>query len=141
MAVLWSHPEYPQFIPYVKRLDVLRDEGDTRLFYEQLSIPFVKDRDATMRATRTHSTETGVYEMTTVAAPDEGPPECETHVRNRMSISHWQLVPDGDGTAITYMLRTDAGGFVPDWLASAAQSTATTKLIRAVLDRVARRDR
>ena len=141
MAVLWSHSEYPQFVPYVKRLEILRDDGDARLFYTQLSLPFVKDRDATMRTTRTQSPDTGAWEMTTVAAPDEGPPECETHVRIRMSISHWRLVPDGDGTAITYMLRTDAGGLVPDWVANAAQKIATTKLIRAVLDRAARQDR
>ncbi|TMA70511.1 MAG: hypothetical protein E6J69_02370 [Deltaproteobacteria bacterium] len=57
MATLWKHEEYVEFVPYLKRLDVLRDDGDVRLIYEQIHVPLVKDRDVTLRIRRTFSPE------------------------------------------------------------------------------------
>jgi ribosome-associated toxin RatA of RatAB toxin-antitoxin module len=138
MATLWRQQEFPQFVPYLKRLDVLRDDGDAKLLYEQIHVPLLKDRDVTLRTKRTASPDTGVYEVTTVAAPDEGPPEDGRHVRVRTSESRWRLAPAADGgTEATYTIRTDGGGAVPAWIVHAAQKDAAAKLVRAVLARAA----
>ena len=79
MATLWKQNEYCEFVPYLKRLDVLQDGGDTKLVYEQINVPFVKDRDVTLRATRTLFPETGEYEVTSIAVP-EGPSESPDYV-------------------------------------------------------------
>src|SRR5216110_380678 len=50
-----------------------RDDVVVRLIYEQIHVPLVKDRDVTLRIRRTFSAETGVYEVASVAVPDEGP--------------------------------------------------------------------
>ena len=101
---------------------------------EQIHVPFVKDRDVTLRATRTLFPETGEYEVTSIAVP-EGPSESPDYVRVRMNESHWRLVPNAGGTAVTYTIRTDPGGLVPAWIVNTVQARATAKLIRAMLDR------
>jgi len=75
---------------------------------EQIHVPFVKDRDVTLRATRTLFPETGEYEVTSIAVP-EGPSESPDYVRVRTNESHWRLVPNAGGTAVTYTIRTDPG--------------------------------
>ena len=136
MATLWKHEDYVHFVPYLRRVDVLRDEGDSRLVYEQIRVPLVKDRDTVLRFTRSFSTATGVYEMSSRAVPEEGPPEGNGYVRVRTSQAHWTLAPANDGgTELTYTLRTDMGGLVPAWIVNAAQKDAVAKLIRAMLDR------
>jgi len=136
MATLWRHEEYVQFVPYLKRLDVLREETDTKLFYEQIHVPVARDRDATLRATRSFSAATGIYELSTRAVPDGGPPATSAYVRVRNSASLWRLVPAVDGgTEVTYTIRIDVGGLLPAWVVNAIQKDTTAKLVRAMLDR------
>src|SRR5262245_52140239 len=91
MATLWKHDEYMQYVPYLRRLDVLEDDGDSKLIYEQIKVPVVKDRDVTVRVTRTFFPDTGTYELNSVAVPDEGPAESRDFVRVRTSVGHWLL--------------------------------------------------
>ena len=136
IATLWKHDDYVHFVPYLRRLDILRDDGDVKLVYEQIHVPLLKDRDATIRFTRSFTAATGAYEMSSRAVPEEGPPEQDGYVRVRTSQAHWSLVPTQDGgTDVTYTLRTDMGGLVPAWIVNAAQKDAVAKLIRAMLDR------
>jgi ribosome-associated toxin RatA of RatAB toxin-antitoxin module len=141
MATLWKHDEYVQFVPYLKRLDVLRDDGDVKLIYEQIHVPILKDRDVTVRVTRTFSPDTGLYELASTAVPEEGPPESDRYVRVRSSAGRWRLAPAADGgTAVTYTLRADVGGRVPAWIVDAAQKEVAAKLVRAMLDRARQRN-
>jgi ribosome-associated toxin RatA of RatAB toxin-antitoxin module len=134
MATIWRHDEYVQFLPYLKRLDVLRDDGDTKLIYEQIRVPVVRDRDMTVRVSRTRSSDT--YEVESTAVPDEGPPETRDYVRIRTSEAHWRLAPAADGgTDVTYTIRADAGGLIPAWIVDAAEKDAGVKILRAMLDR------
>jgi hypothetical protein len=134
MRTLWKHEEYVEFNPYLKRVEVLRDDGDTRLLYQQIRVPFVKDRDVTVRVTRSFSRETG-WETRSAAVPAEGPPESKDYVRVRMMEARWRLVPDGTGTAVAYDVRTDTGPWVPAWIVNRAQRDITAKLVRAILER------
>jgi hypothetical protein len=59
----------------------------------------------------------------------------------RTNESHWRLVPNDRGTAVTYTIRTDPGGLVPAWIVNTVQARATAKLIRAMLDRALRNTR
>ena len=45
VAVLWRHDESPRFLPHLEMLDVLCDERDAKLIYEQIRVPVFKDRD------------------------------------------------------------------------------------------------
>ena len=136
MATLWRHDEYPRFLPYLKRLDVLRDEGDAKLIYEQIRVPVLKDRDMTVRVTRTVSPDAATYEVVSTAVPDEGPPESPDHVRVRTSLARWWLAPAPDGgTTVAYTIRIDPGGRLPTWILDAIQRDAAVKILHAMLDR------
>ena len=138
MATIWRHEEYVEFMPNLSRLDVLRDDGDSKLIYEQLDVPIVKNRDLTLRITRTFHRETGTYEISSEAVPDEGPPPSDEFVRVRTSTSRWRLVPAADGTDVEYSLYTDGGGAVPGWMAKLILKEVTAKILRSMLDRAQR---
>ena len=136
MATLWKYDEYPRFLPYLKHLDVLRDDGDAKLIYEQVHLPLLKDRDAVLRVTRTFAPDTGTYDIVSRAVADEGPPESRDYVRVRTSLARWHLAPAVDGgTAITYAIETDAAGRVPAWLFVPMQKNAVMKALHAMLER------
>ncbi len=132
-AVLWKQKEFPEFVPHVKRVDVLEDHGDEKVVYQQIHVPLLKDRDVTLHATKT-SPAPGTYEIATAAVPG-GPPETSDYVRVQRSESHWRLVPDGGGTAVTYTIRTDPGGWVPGWVLDRVQTETAANLVRAILQR------
>jgi ribosome-associated toxin RatA of RatAB toxin-antitoxin module len=139
MATLWRQDEYPQFVKSFAQVDVLRDDGDTKLVYERIHVPFGSARDMTLRITRTFSAPTGVWEVVSTAVPDEGPPPSPGYVRVHASRSVWRLVPGADGgTDVSYDIRTDAGGLLPGWIVARIQKSAAAKFVRAILDRARR---
>jgi ribosome-associated toxin RatA of RatAB toxin-antitoxin module len=136
MATLWRQDEYPQFVESFAQVDVLRDDGDTKLVYERIHVPFGDPRDMTLRITRTFAAPPGVWEVISTAVPDEGPPPSPGCVRVRASRSVWRLVPGADGgTDVSYAIRTDAGGRLPGWIVAWIQKNAAAKFVRAILDR------
>lgn len=140
LGVLWRHEEHPRVLPRVRNLEILRDDGDERLIYQQIAVPVGKDRDVVLRVRRTIDAATGVIDVRSATVTDEGPPPTSQYVRVRTSAGHWHLVPAaGGGTDVTYTLRTDGGGGLAGWVAGYAQRDAVADLLRAVLER-ARRD-
>src|SRR5262249_13149303 len=56
---LWRHHEYPEFVPYLKHLTILQEAPNTKVIYEQITMPFVQDRDYTVKVTAERDPETG----------------------------------------------------------------------------------
>jgi len=134
LATLWRHEDYPKFVDFLQQVDVLRDDGDSKLVYERIKVPLGRDRDTTLRITRTH--EGDGWEIVSTAVPDEGPPPNPGYVRVRTSRSVWRLMPaPAGGTEVSYQIRTDAGGLLPGWIIARIQNTAAAKFMRAVLER------
>jgi hypothetical protein len=49
-ATLWKHEEYVEFVPYLKRLEILRQAAQENVIYEQIKMPpLVSDRDYTVK--------------------------------------------------------------------------------------------
>ena len=139
LAVLWAQEEYPKFLAHVTTVRILEAQDNERLLYEQLAVPFAKDRDVVLRVRRRVDATTGVVEITSTAVTDTGPPPTSRFVRVRVSDGHWRLVPAGGGTDVTYTNRTDAAGFLPDWIVNRIQKATVPDLVRAILDRAAAR--
>ena len=134
-AVLWRHEEHPSFVPHLRHVEVVRDAGDERIVYEQISVPFLRDRDVVLRARR-EIDATGVIDVRTTAIAGEGPPETSRFVRVRESAGHWHLEPaSGGGTDVTYTIRSDVGGTLPAWIVNRAQHEAVPDVVRAMLAR------
>lgn len=139
LAIIWKQREYPQFVPYLKRLDVLAEGPDELLVYEQVAMPLVAtDRDYTIRLRRTAFPDTGRFEVAFTSAPAEGPPENDSHVRVRTISGSWVIEPDpGGGTRATYTVQSDPGGAIPAWLVNRLQVRVVARFVHAVLERAA----
>jgi ribosome-associated toxin RatA of RatAB toxin-antitoxin module len=136
LETVWNHREYVQFVPYLKRLDVLREGPDWLLVYEQVSMPLASDRDYTIRLQRTAAPDTGRLEVTFRSAPGEGPPESAPHVRVAGIEGSWVIEPEpGGGTRAAYAVHNDPGGAIPAWLVNRLQVTVTAEFVRAMLAR------
>jgi ribosome-associated toxin RatA of RatAB toxin-antitoxin module len=134
---LWKQREYPEFIPHLKRLDVLSDVGDDRVTYEQVAVPLGRDRDYTVRLRRRVDLWTQRYEILFASANEVGPPPDGRHERVRSIRGRWTVEPDpgGTGSVVRYEVQTDPGGVIPAWIVKRAQRGAVADLVRAVLTR------
>jgi ribosome-associated toxin RatA of RatAB toxin-antitoxin module len=134
---LWSHRDYPQFVPHLKRLDLLSDTGDERIVYEQVQVPLARDRDYTVRVQKRVDAAAQRYEIVFASANEAGPPPDGQHIRVQRIHGSWTVEPDpgGRGSLLRYDLLTEAGGSIPSWLANRAQRDAVAALVTAVLKR------
>ena len=137
-ATLWKHEEYVEFVPYLKKLEILEQSAHAKVIYEQIKMPFlVSDRDYTVKITEEHDTTNGVIQIRVEAVPDEGPPEQPNYVRVKHIRGGWTLAPTPDGGSdVTYVIATNPGGTIPVWIINAAQKEATPNLLKAMLQRV-----
>lgn len=136
---IWKQREHPQFVPYLKRLDLLAESADERLAYEQVAVPLARDRDYTIRLLRRVDPETQRYEITFVTANEAGPPPDKGHVRVTEIRGRWLIEPgrDGKGSRVRYEVLSQPGGAIPTWVVNRVQGEAAAKLVRAMLQRTA----
>ncbi len=129
--------EHLEFVPFLKRLNLLSDTGDERVVYEQLALPFVRDRDYTVRLRKSVDPAAQRYEIVIVGANDLGPPADGSHVRVKSIRGGWIIEPgpDGKGSLIRYEMQRDPGGRIPAWVVNRAERDAAANLVRAMLKR------
>jgi ribosome-associated toxin RatA of RatAB toxin-antitoxin module len=137
-ATLWKHEEYVEFVPYLKKLEILKQSTHAKVIYEQIKMPpLVSDRDYTVKVTAEHDATHGAIQIRFVAVPDEGPPEQLNYVRVKHIQGGWMLEPTSDGgTDVTYVVASHPGGTIPAWIINAAQKEAAPNLLKAMLQRV-----
>jgi hypothetical protein len=134
--VIWKQEDYDQFIPYTKKNHILKDEGKQRVVYSQLALPVIQDRDFTVRIRSEHDEKTGLYLIYSDGADKEGPPENKDYARIRFSKTSWTLEPTPDGgTDATYVVASESGGIVPQWIQNIAQRDAARNFVAAMLGR------
>ncbi len=134
---IWKQQEYLEFVPFLKRLNLLSDTGDERVAYEQLALPFARDRDYTVRLRKRVDPAAQRYEVLIASANDAGPPPDGSYVRVTNIRGGWTIEPgpDGKGSLVRYEMQSDPGGRIPAWLANRAQRDAAANLVRAMLKR------
>jgi ribosome-associated toxin RatA of RatAB toxin-antitoxin module len=134
---LWRHHEYSNFVPYLKHLTILKQAPTEKVLYEQITMPFVRDRDYTVKVTAEQHPATRRMQVIFVSAPEDGPPPQDGYVRVTAIHGSWTLVPMREGgTLVTYVVSSDPGGALPAWLVNRAQRHAAPALVKAMLDRV-----
>jgi hypothetical protein len=134
--------DYASFLPYVVEARVISQSGNETVAYERLSLPFVSNRDYTVRIEHGPiifpSGETG-YRQTWSTANELGPDERRGVVRVKINEGSWLLEPagaDGQSTQATYQIYTNAGGFMPAFLDNRASELAIQKLFEALRKRL-----
>ena len=106
---LWNHREYPQFIPHLKRLDLLSDTDDEHLVYEQVAVPLARDRDYTVRLRKQVDAAAQRYGIRFETANDAGPPPDGGHVRVSSIEGGWSIKLGADGKGSRGPLRRADG--------------------------------
>jgi polyketide cyclase/dehydrase/lipid transport protein len=136
-STLWNHRVYPEFIPHLKRLDLLSDSGDERVVYEQVAVPLAQDRDYTVRLQKRVDAAAQRYKILFATANEAGPPPDSHHVRVLRIHGSWTVEPDADGrgSLLRYDLLTEPGGAIPTWVANLAEREGAMALVTAVLKR------
>jgi ribosome-associated toxin RatA of RatAB toxin-antitoxin module len=134
---VWRQQDHPQFVPYLKRLDLLAEAGDERVAYEQIEIPLARDRDYTVRLQRRVDAEAQRYEIVFVTANEAGPPPDRNHIRIPSIRGRWLIEPgpEGRGAAVRYEVLSDPGGALPTWVVNQVQGEAVARLVRSMLQR------
>jgi ribosome-associated toxin RatA of RatAB toxin-antitoxin module len=134
---IWKQRDHPQFVPYLKRLDLLSESGDERVAYEQVAVPLARDRDYTIRLLKRVDPEAHRYEIVFVTANEAGPPPDKGHVRVAEIRGRWLIEPgrDGKGSLVRYEVISQPGGAIPTWVVNRVQGEAAAKLVRAMLQR------
>ena len=134
--VLQDVGSYPSFMPYIIEVRVLSQIGNGSVVYQRLDVPFVSNRDYTVRVE--HGTTSGpggmmIYRDTWQTANDEGPPERHGAVRVKVNEGSWLLEPSGpDTTQATYQIYTDSGGAIPAFLVNRGSQLVIPRLFAAV---------
>lgn len=108
----------------------LRDEGDVRVVYEQLSVPVVSSRDYAMTVARWPRLEGGACRIRFRATNDAAPKLPDGFVRIDRLWGEWRFEPADEGkTKLTYTMFSDPAGAVPPFLVQGS-------LVKAVKDSV-----
>ena len=133
---LWKHEEYEQFVPRLKKMQILSNDGTVKLLYQQAKMPMVKDRDYVVRVKKVIDPSARVYE-TVIETAEGGPPESDDFVRIKRIRGRWTLSPDaaGTGTDVVYQIFVDPGESLPPWAVAMGQKSGTPDVVRAMIKR------
>ncbi|WOJ92737.1 SRPBCC family protein [Congregibacter variabilis] len=117
LARLQDVASYPDWFPDTLEARRLELDGDRWANYVRTDAPWpVKDRDAIYTQELQRSAK-GIRIVVGVA-PDTLP-DSKDAVRVRAATGLWELVPDGDGTALLWEFHLEPGGNIPSGLANA----------------------
>jgi ribosome-associated toxin RatA of RatAB toxin-antitoxin module len=134
---IWKQQEHLEFVPFLTRTNILSDTGDERVTYEQLALPFVRDRDYTVRLRKRVDPEAYRYDIQIESANDAGPPPGGGYVRVTKIRGSWSVEPspDGKGSVVRYEMQNDPGGSIPSWIVDRTQRHSAVDLVHAMLKR------
>ncbi len=136
--VLNDVSSYPGFMPYVAESRNVAENGNEAVTYQRLDVPFVANRDYTVRVEHGIAREPGggiIYRDEWQTANDAGPAERRGVVRVKVNEGSWLLEPAGragSSTQATYQIYTDSGGVLPAFLANKASELIIPRLFEAI---------
>jgi ribosome-associated toxin RatA of RatAB toxin-antitoxin module len=137
-AILDDVASYPQFMPYVVISRIISQAGNDDVTYQLLDIPFVSNRDYTVRVnhgTARNADGALIYRDTWQTDNDAGPPQEPGIVRVQVNEGSWLLEPAGpagDSTQASYQIFTDSGGVIPAFLANRGSQVIIPRLFLAL---------
>jgi hypothetical protein len=137
-TVLDDVADYPQFMPYVVVSRILSQAGSDVVTYQLLDIPFVANRDYTVRVdhgTTRNAVGALIYRDSWETDNEAGPAPQPGTVRVRVNEGSLLLEPAGpagDSTQASYEIFTDSGGVIPAFLANHASQVIIPRLFQAL---------
>jgi len=114
--VLLDFERHPQWASRLVESRILERGADWLTVYQRLSLPFIDDRDFTLRVQWGDDGDRKWLRFTT--ANDRGPDARKHTVRVAVNEGSWQLEPidEGRGTFAVYEITLEMGGSFPVWM-------------------------
>ncbi len=138
-ASVADYANYPQFMPYVKKSRVLKEEDNKSWVFQQLDFPWpISDRHYTIELTAdtTHS-EQGHYFVSWTLSSRAGldAPRGEG-LPLKVDDGYWRFCTIGENrTLVEYYINSDPGGLLPAWAVNQANARAVPDVLQAVAGR------
>jgi len=129
--------DYPSFMPYLTKTQVIERKDREVISYFRLDPPFIGPRDVTV-AVSNHGEkrEDGsvVYQLHWAPVNGIGPPPSRDITRITLDEGSWKLEPADGGkkTIATYTILTDGGGGLPPFVINFANRQGVENLFAAV---------
>jgi len=138
--VLQDVENYTTFMPYVTEVRVISHDDGNYLVYQRLNVPFVSDRDYTLRVEHGITNGPGgavIYRDSWQTADEAGPAARPGIVRVKNNEGSWLLEPvGGTSTQATYQIYTDSGGVIPAFLVNRGSQIVIPRLFEAIRKQV-----
>lgn len=125
---------------YMKECVVFNVQDSQAWSYARVNPPVLDPRDYISRRTVVEDLKpdgTGALRIVYQHDHRAGPPVREGIIRVEVNEGHWELVPEGDKTRITYALTLNPGGVVPLWMARLAARRAAPAQLESI-EKIAR---
>jgi ribosome-associated toxin RatA of RatAB toxin-antitoxin module len=125
---------YPEFMPYVVKTQIVKEEADSIYVYQRVDPPIGSDRDFTMKV-RIEKKD-GLYVRRFDSCTEECPAKLEKVIRVSCCTGSWTFKKlDDKRSLIKYQLHTNPGGSMPAWLTRKANKTSLPGVVDAVRKR------
>jgi hypothetical protein len=119
-----------------KKRELLREVGNERWTYEQISVPVISNRDYVMHTKLNQAAPTGHCEVTFETTVDASRPPISGFVRLPVVRGHWDLTPTSDGRVnLRYEIFSEPGGGVPAFMARGSQKSTAIDFLQLILSR------
>ncbi len=127
---------YPEFLPYMTKLQVLASDPATAVEYAVIDAPMTAPRDYTARIRRHRDPKRRRYRRDWTVDNAAGPAPCDGCVRVALNTGSWIIEPLGPSrTRLRYKLHFDPAGYLPPWLVNLAQSRGIPDVYAAITKR------
>lgn len=134
-AAVADYPDYPQFMPYVKKSRVLRQEESKSRVFQELGFPWpISNRHYTIELTAdTTQSEQGHYFVSWTLSEAMLETPSGKGIQLKVDDGHWWFCTiGGNKTFVEYYINSDPGGLLPSWAVNRANSEAVPDVLKAV---------
>jgi hypothetical protein len=133
--------DYPSFMPYTTKTQVIERKLNQVISYFRLDPPFLGARDVTVSvSSQVEKREDGTisYQLHWEPVNSLGPTSSPGVIRVTLDQGSWTLEPSGCGkkTIATYTILTDGGGGLPAFVINFANRQGVENLFSAVRKQV-----
>jgi hypothetical protein len=126
----------------LKHRQILYDEPDRVVFYDQIRTVFVSDRDYVVEATRRFDAAARRTEIRLASIDHPLTPPAKGYVRMARVRAGWKVEPRSNGgTRLTLWTYTEPGGALPAWLVRGPQGEGTLANMKRMIRRLSQQGR
>jgi hypothetical protein len=135
VRILTDYGSHPKWVRGLSESRILERDSNGLEVYQRLHLPFLEDRDFTLRVRWGAS---GPERFIRFETTDAGPPPPKGVIRVPLHEGSWSLAPVDGGrrTHAVYRFRMELGGHLPMWMARGRAGKDVPELFEAIRKQV-----